>query len=209
METKDIRDYNVGNSNYSTLPVQPWDTWEKMHMNPWDADIEKRLLRTKKEPGKTWRESRIEDYEKIKHICDKRIDMLRNSRYDDRYEAIHAFVSRFGEDRLIELLRRETAQEQEQGQEQVQEQVQESCEIDVSPITSIEEGDRFLCIKDVIMNLTEEVAYRKGRIYTSLQDSCITDEQGSDCHAWGSEGVNEYFRKIKIHDTAETKSQKA
>ena len=52
---------NAGsNSNYAKMPVgyQPWDLWKVYHMNPWDADILKRLLRTKAEPGMTIEESR-------------------------------------------------------------------------------------------------------------------------------------------------------
>ena len=46
IETKDTRNYNVGSSNYSSMPkgYQPWDLWKIFHMSPWDADILKRLL---------------------------------------------------------------------------------------------------------------------------------------------------------------------
>ena len=46
------------------------------HLNPWDADIIKRVLRTKIEPGLTPVESRILDYNKIIHICHERINQL-------------------------------------------------------------------------------------------------------------------------------------
>ena len=51
------------------------------HMNPFDADILKRLLRTKIEPGMTCRESRKLDYEKIIHVCQERINQI-----DEGYE---------------------------------------------------------------------------------------------------------------------------
>lgn len=77
METsKDIREYNVGNSDYSKHKIQPWDIWREYNLNPWDADIVKRILRTKEEPGKSKEDSRIMDYEKIIHICRERIRQI-------------------------------------------------------------------------------------------------------------------------------------
>lgn len=77
METnKDIREYNVGNSDYSKHKIQPWDIWREYNLNPWDADIVKRVLRAKEEPGKSREESRILDYEKIIHVCQERIRQL-------------------------------------------------------------------------------------------------------------------------------------
>lgn len=78
MEHNIIRKHNVGNSNYSTMPngYQPWDLWKVYHLNPWDADIIKRLLRTKAESGMTPQESRKLDYEKIIHVCQERINQI-------------------------------------------------------------------------------------------------------------------------------------
>ena len=83
IETKDIRNYNVGSSNYSSMPkgYQPWDLWKIFHMNPFDADILKRLLRTKTELGMTPQESRKLDYQKIIHVCQERINQI-----DEGYE---------------------------------------------------------------------------------------------------------------------------
>ena len=82
-EAKEVRNHNVGNSNYSQMPkgYQPWDLWKIFHMNPFDADILKRLLRTKTEPGMTYQESRKLDYEKIIHVCQERINQI-----DEGYE---------------------------------------------------------------------------------------------------------------------------
>jgi len=55
--------YNVGDSDYSKHKIQPWHIWKEYELNPWDADIIKRVLRTKKG------ESRAHDYKKIIHIC--------------------------------------------------------------------------------------------------------------------------------------------
>ena len=69
--------FNVGESNYAEKAIQPWDIWEEYDLNPWDADILKRILRTKSVPHMTDTESRILDYEKIIHICQHRISKLK------------------------------------------------------------------------------------------------------------------------------------
>lgn len=75
----DVRKDNVGTSDYSKHLIQPWSIWKDYNLNPWDADIVKRVLRTKKESGKSEIESRIMDYEKIIHICKERIRQLKTS----------------------------------------------------------------------------------------------------------------------------------
>lgn len=72
------RDYNVGKSNYSKHIIQPWAIWQDYGLNPWDADIVKRILRTKAEEGMSEADSRILDYEKIIHICQERIRQLKD-----------------------------------------------------------------------------------------------------------------------------------
>lgn len=79
MTTHNTREYNVGTSDYSQHKIQPWDIWMDYHLNPWDADIVKRILRTKKENGLSSTESRILDYQKIIHICQERINHLQNN----------------------------------------------------------------------------------------------------------------------------------
>ena len=76
----EIRGDNVGTSNYSKHIIQPWSIWKDWNLNPWDADIVKRVLRTKKESGNSEIESRIMDYEKIIHICKERIRQLKCDR---------------------------------------------------------------------------------------------------------------------------------
>ena len=71
---EDVRSYNIGESNYSKHKIQPWDIWEEYELNPWDADIVKRVLRTKKG------NDRVMDYEKIIHICKERIRQLKDKR---------------------------------------------------------------------------------------------------------------------------------
>lgn len=65
-----VQSYNVGKSDYSKHAIQPWDIWKEYNLNPWDADIVKRVLRTKEG------EPRTLDYEKIIHICKYRIAEL-------------------------------------------------------------------------------------------------------------------------------------
>lgn len=64
------REYNIGSSNYADHIIQPWSIWIDWNLNPWDADIIKRVLRTK------LNSSRKEDYCKIIHICEERIRQI-------------------------------------------------------------------------------------------------------------------------------------
>lgn len=71
-----VRDYNIGKSDYSKHKIQPWDIWLEYGLNPWDADIVKRVLRTKEG------EDRKLDHEKIIHVCQERIRQLETERAD-------------------------------------------------------------------------------------------------------------------------------
>lgn len=68
--SENVQSYNVGKSDYAKHAIQPWDIWEEYNLNPWDADIVKRVLRSKEG------EARTLDYEKIIHICKYRISEL-------------------------------------------------------------------------------------------------------------------------------------
>lgn len=76
IENHNCREYNVGTSDYSEHVIQPWAIWLDYNLNPWDSDIIKRILRTKREPGLSEIESRKQDYQKIIHICNERIRQL-------------------------------------------------------------------------------------------------------------------------------------
>lgn len=65
------RSHNVGESDYSRHLIQPWAIWLEYNLNAWDADIVKRVLRTKST------DSRAMDYEKIIHDCEERLRQLR------------------------------------------------------------------------------------------------------------------------------------
>ena len=67
---ENVQSYNVGKSDYAKHAIQPWDIWKEYNLNPWDADIVKRVLRSKEG------EERTLDYEKIIHICKYRIAEL-------------------------------------------------------------------------------------------------------------------------------------
>lgn len=66
----DVRECNVGASDYSSHVIQPWAIWQEYQLNPWDADIVKRVLRHKAT------DTRRMDYEKIIHICQERIRQI-------------------------------------------------------------------------------------------------------------------------------------
>ena len=70
MDADETRGYNIGSSDYSEHKIQPWDIWIEYRLNPFDADIVKRVLR--KKDG----ESRRTEYEKIIHICKERIRQI-------------------------------------------------------------------------------------------------------------------------------------
>lgn len=69
----EVRSKNVGESNYAEHTIQPYSIWLDWNLNPWDADIVKRVLRTKNT------DPRIKDYQKIIHICAERIRQLKLS----------------------------------------------------------------------------------------------------------------------------------
>ena len=50
-----------------------------------------------------------------------------------------------------------------------------------NPKTTI--GLRFLCIREVVFGLCD-VKYRKGKIYKSEVEGCITNEGGCKDHEW-------------------------
>lgn len=79
----EIRKEHIGQSNYSQHTIQPWSIWLDYNLNAWDADIVKRVLRTKNESNLSKEDSRIMDYEKIIHICKERIRQLRAYRNVD------------------------------------------------------------------------------------------------------------------------------
>lgn len=86
----DVRKGNIGKSDYSKHLIQPWSIWIDYNLNPWDADIIKRTLRTKEESGMSEIDARIMDYEKIKHICDERIRQLK---FDSNVSLIQDCIS--------------------------------------------------------------------------------------------------------------------
>lgn len=72
IDIDETRLHNIGNSDYSKHIIQPWSIWIDYNLNPWDADIIKRVLRTKEGTP------REEDYQKIIHICQERLRQLKN-----------------------------------------------------------------------------------------------------------------------------------
>lgn len=76
----EVRNYNVGASDYSQHIIQPYSIWLDYSLNPWDADIIKRVLRKKEG------QDRKEEYEKIIHICEERIRQIDEYRRTHRSE---------------------------------------------------------------------------------------------------------------------------
>ena len=60
---------NVGTSDYSAHNIQPWDIWREYKLDPWRADIVKRVLRKKGNTEEEIRENERLDLMKIIHIC--------------------------------------------------------------------------------------------------------------------------------------------
>lgn len=61
----------------------------------------------------------------------------------------------------------------------------------------IKKGDKFECIKDVIMdNNPKDIAYTSGKIYISELDGYITDNQNKVNHYWSNEESEQYFIKL-------------
>ena len=81
---ENIRNYNIGQSDYSKHNIQPWDIWISWRLNPFDADLLKRLLRHKSS------DPREMDYNKMVHICKERIRQLSVNKidpFDELYKA--------------------------------------------------------------------------------------------------------------------------
>ena len=74
---KNTRSHNVGDSDYAKHKIQPWDIWLNHFLNPWEADIVKRVIRRKKS------QSRKEDFEKIIHNCQELIRQIDLGEYID------------------------------------------------------------------------------------------------------------------------------
>jgi hypothetical protein len=62
----------------------------------------------------------------------------------------------------------------------------------------INKGDSFVCIQDVIMEEGDSLVYKKGFVYTSEKNGCITDEDGYIDHRWDDVDYTRlYFVKIE------------
>ena len=74
---ENVRSHNVGSSDYAKHKIQPWDVWLDHHLNPWEGDIVKRVIRRKKG------QNRREDFEKIIHIAQELIRQIDMGEYVD------------------------------------------------------------------------------------------------------------------------------
>lgn len=67
----EVRNHNVGQSDYSKKVIQPYSVWIDWNLNPWDADIVKRIARTKEG------EDEVTKYNKIIHIAQERLRQIK------------------------------------------------------------------------------------------------------------------------------------
>ena len=77
-----VMNHNVGDSDYSKQKYQPWDIWESHLLDPFRADIVKRMLRLKSTD-----DPRL-DIQKTIHICEKILDLYETSDYFEHFERI-------------------------------------------------------------------------------------------------------------------------
>lgn len=94
----DTRSHNVGASDYSKHLFQPWTAWIEYNLNAFDADILKRVLRTKEG------EDRITDYEKIIHICQERIRQLKFEKEQIPVESVREEVNKISKGDVFECI---------------------------------------------------------------------------------------------------------
>ena len=59
----------------------------------------------------------------------------------------------------------------------------------------IKKGDKFLCIRNFLMD-DGEIAYKEGNTYVSDRNDCITDEIHDAFHEMNDIDINIYFKKI-------------
>lgn len=66
-------------------------------------------------------------------------------------------------------------------------------------MSKIKKGQKFVCIKTVIMKYSKNEAYTKGYVYSSEEDLCIINNQNIRNHIWTKydKKTKKYFLKIK------------
>ena len=84
--TQKSRDIQIGGDHYRQYAIQPWDIWEEYGLNPWEADIIKRVLRDKGD--------RIEDLEKIIHVAKKLIELEETAQHEEHKPILHTLWGR-------------------------------------------------------------------------------------------------------------------
>lgn len=56
-------------------------------------------------------------------------------------------------------------------------------------------GHRFLCLRDIGLE-GEDLYYRKGKIYKSEKEGCITNEQGCKKHFWAVDKHDNIWKAV-------------
>lgn len=62
---------------------------------------------------------------------------------------------------------------------------------------TIKKGQKFLCIKDYVMRRNNEIAYKEGKEYTSLEDDSLKSEINDKHWMTRNEAFKECFKRIK------------
>lgn len=89
IDSSQVRTANEGNSDYAAHTIQPWSIWlDYKDLTPWDADIIKRILRTKDDKSMTPEQQRVMDYNKIIHICRERIRQIQLKEKQDKNKEV-------------------------------------------------------------------------------------------------------------------------
>lgn len=77
----DVRSHHVGNSDYSNHKIQPYDIFCDYQLDPFRAELIKRLLRTKEEEGMTLRDAKLLDLKKIQHTVTFMIELYESNNF--------------------------------------------------------------------------------------------------------------------------------
>ena len=57
----------------------------------------------------------------------------------------------------------------------------------------MKKGEKYKCIKTVVMEDTGDIDYIEGKTYPCEEDNCLTDEQGDVMHDWNVVYWSNYF----------------
>lgn len=186
---ENVRSYNVGASDYSRHKYQSWDFWLTFVLNPFDADLCKRILRTKAT------DTRLLDYQKIKHICGERLRQLEEG-LDKWVSPKYVEKSHFEEMILDYSLLEDDKQLLEnllylQNRKEAYKNMQNICDKRIAYLSSTNKEDNMKkwnvkCYAVKRLNLENEVEYwdfflEKWVTPENVNNDCITTQSAASC----------------------------